>query len=56
MKNRLDKWDINEYRHGNAVIYVYRPTLSEAERQKRINRIEIALARFGAEMERSKQK
>ena len=44
----------HEYRHGNAIIKVYRPDLSEKELEKRKETILIALQQVGKAMEDSK--
>lgn len=38
---------VNEYRHGNAIIYVYRPELTEEERAKRERNLLSALEQYG---------
>lgn len=43
---------MNAIQHGNAIIKIYRPTLTKEEREKRETRIKVALQQY----EREKQK
>jgi len=45
---------IKEYQHGNAIIRVTRPDLTEAEQAKQESYISIALQQFGKAMEEAK--
>lgn len=40
----------NEYRYGNAVVYINRPELTKEERQKRERQIVVALQQIGREI------
>lgn len=40
---------ISEYRYGNAIVKVYRPELTQGEREDRERRILSALQQFGKE-------
>ena len=42
--------DITEYQYGNAIIKVYRPKLSQGERESRELRVKNALQQFGKSM------
>lgn len=43
---------MQEYiKHGNALIKVFRPVLTEEEQKKRENQIQIALQQFGKAMQ-----
>ena len=43
---------MTEYiQHGNALIKVFRPVLTEEEQKKRENQIQIALQQFGKAMQ-----
>ena len=46
---------VNEIRFGNALLKVYRPLLTEEEREKRENDISKSLLQFGKVMEREKK-
>ena len=38
---------VNEYRHGNAVVTIYRPKLAEKDRESRERKILLALQQVG---------
>ena len=42
--------------YGNAIIFVHRPELTEAEKAKREKHIEIALQQFGKAMQEQEGK
>lgn len=41
---------MTEYRIGNAIVRVYRPELTEAERKKREDQLRTGLQQFGKAM------
>ena len=47
---RLYIMNVKEYEHGNAIIAIYRPELSEKERKKIEERILINLQQIGKEL------
>lgn len=46
--------EVHEYRHGNAIIKVYRPDISDKELKKREETILVVLQQVGKAMEDSK--
>ena len=47
---------VNEYKHGNVTIVVYRPELDEQEFKKQQDRILVALQQFGKEVKENEKK
>ena len=48
--------NVTEYQYGNAIIKVYRPKLTQGERESREQRVKNALREFGKTLVKGESK